>query len=364
MESKVIGISPDIYLFRKLLFLITVGILFSLTGCQTEYEILNPYKDVDWAGHGRYKANFHTHTTQSDGWLNPHMVVDNYHYLNYDILAITDHNFVTYPWEKFSELEINERTKRRVNNGLISVDELMYKDRNPDSLGMIAIQGNELSRHHHMGSYFNNHNNTESVESSLAAITEKNGLAVFFHPGRYDHPVEWYVDLYKRYDVIIGQEVYNQGDRYTDDRGHWDSVLTVMMPNKAVWGFSNDDMHRERSIGHNWNILLLPELTEEYVRSGIENGLFFFVYAPEGHEGPNIPYIESINIDSKRGIIDIEATGHEYTTWVSDGKIVYRGDVLSLSELDEPAGYVRAMLYESEGGAVIGTQPFGIIDNR
>ena len=41
-----------------------------------------------------YKANFHTHTNNSDGGLPPEAVVANYRRKGYDVLALTDHNFV------------------------------------------------------------------------------------------------------------------------------------------------------------------------------------------------------------------------------------------------------------------------------
>ena len=31
------------------------------------YAVSNPYENVDWQSFGQYKANFHTHTTNSDG---------------------------------------------------------------------------------------------------------------------------------------------------------------------------------------------------------------------------------------------------------------------------------------------------------
>jgi hypothetical protein len=44
------------------------------------------------------KANLHTHSTQSDGSLTVPVVIDSYHALGYEVLAMTDHNKVTWPW--------------------------------------------------------------------------------------------------------------------------------------------------------------------------------------------------------------------------------------------------------------------------
>ena len=82
-----------IYLGIDMLLLVMFAI--SLSSCDSGFVIKNPYEGVDWENLQQYKANFHTHTTRSDGRLNPDTVVDLYHALGYHILAITDHNEVT-----------------------------------------------------------------------------------------------------------------------------------------------------------------------------------------------------------------------------------------------------------------------------
>lgn len=66
-----------------------------------------------------------------------------------------------------------------------------------------------------------------TVEESLKAIGEKDGIAVLFHPGRYRRVevekhccrwAEWYIDLYNNYDHLIGLEVYNGKDGFPRDR--------------------------------------------------------------------------------------------------------------------------------------------------
>jgi hypothetical protein len=70
-----------------------------------EIKINNPYQSINWENAEQHKANFHTHTVRSDGILNPQVVADEYHAMGYSILAITDHNEVTYPWTAFSSME-------------------------------------------------------------------------------------------------------------------------------------------------------------------------------------------------------------------------------------------------------------------
>lgn len=352
-------------LITKNVLLASFIVLF-VAGCAPGWDIDNPYESVDWTSHSRYKGNLHTHTTNSDGRSNPHQVVDTYHELGYDFLAITDHNAVTYPWTEFSDFEASSGSINRMESSPEQMPEnLEYEDRDPAALGMIDIQGNELSRHHHTGSFFNDHNGTETVVESLEAIAAKDGIAMLYHPGRYQgrdpgqYKLEWYLDLYEQYDHLIGMEVYNQGDRYPQDRMLWDSVLTVLMPDRPVWGYSNDDMHHVSRLGRNWTVMILPELTHESVRKGMENGLSYFVYAPEGHYGPEPPVIQSINVNDRRGTIEITASDYDSVTWISQGNIVHTGNTVNLNELEETGNYIRAKIY-GHGDIVVGTQPFGI----
>ena len=141
------------------LFSLSFIICITFSNCQPGWEIQNPYEDVDWINHKQYKADLHTHTTISDGSMSPQAVVDLYHQNGYEILSITDHDRVTYPWEKFSDFEPSSLSVIRNEYGLsgiipenssyesrgITPDDLIIESRNPDSLGMVAVIGNEIS---------------------------------------------------------------------------------------------------------------------------------------------------------------------------------------------------------------------------
>lgn len=321
----------------------SVLIALALPGCVTAQppalQIANPYAGVDWAKDGQYKANFHTHTTMSDGSGAPEVVIDRYHELGYKILALTDHDDggpekPTWPWQAY--------------------------ERDPEKLGMVAVQGNEISRKHHMGSLFNDYGNAnlKTEDEALEAIGSRGGLAVFFHPGRYKKSADWYADLFRRFPCAIGMEVYNQGDKYPDDRKAWDAVLAKLPAERPVWGFSDDDMHSIKAhLGRNWNVLIMPALSPGQVRLALEQGRFFFVYAPKGHAGPAPPAIAAIVVDERAGTIRIKAAGQESVEWISQGKVVGRGEALDLARTPGAVGYVRAEL-RGAGGAVVGTQPF------
>ncbi len=323
---------------------LTNGIFFFIIICTTaimfgransKWEIDNPYAKVNWSQYRQIKANLHTHTTESDGRMSPAEVIDEYHSLGYKVLSLTDHNKVTWPWEDY--------------------------DRIPDRLEMVAIQGSEPSRHHHITASFCEVPGARSETETLAQVRKQRGVAVMAHPGRYKWSVEDYVALYREWNELIGMEIFNQGDRYPGDRQTWDKVLKNLMPEgRPVWGFSNDDMHKDSQLGRNWNVLLLPELSLGAVRIAIENGVFFFVYAPERNRGMPPPHIHSIKVDSQKGIIWIKATNYGRIEWISGGNNIHEGEMIDISTKTDVHGYIRAVIYSQDGNSLIGTQPFRI----
>jgi uncharacterized protein (TIGR02145 family) len=372
----------ELHRFRMLLP-VFIALMIIFAGCESPpdthtWDIQNPYEAVDWENDEFHKANLHTHTTKSDGNLAPHTVVDEYHKRGYTVLAIADHNAVTYPWTEFSRMapwgRYAVRAQRLVEAGQIDPDELIYEDQNPDELGMISIPGNEISNHNHMVSLFNDyegefgrvesHTGAGNEEVSMKAVAEKGGLLFWAHPYRFrernkvelltDDLHGWFVDKYERYDNVIGQEINARRDRM-----FWDRILTRTMPDRPVWGFTTDDMHVLAGLGLRWSVLILPEFTKEAVRRSIEEGRFFSVITTDGHDGPEPPVIKSISVDRLAGTISIQATGYESMKWVSNGEIVHTDNVVDLNELENLGSYIRATFF-GEGGTYIMTQPFGI----
>ncbi len=101
--------------------------------------IYNPYDAVNWDLWDHYKANFHTHTTESDGEESPAKVIDRYHEAGYKILAITDHNMNTWPWSHWIDHE--PETPSRSAEYYPGLD-------------MLAVSGNEPSLSHHFNTFF------------------------------------------------------------------------------------------------------------------------------------------------------------------------------------------------------------------
>lgn len=324
---------------------------------QDKVVVLNPYENVGWDAQ-HHKGNFHAHTTNSDGAQSPAAVIDGYHDRSYSVLALTDHNHVTWPWRDYG--------------------------RNPDQLGMVPVPGNELSRHHHTLSLFSEYpapvrdSSTSRLHTSIREVGETGGLNVLAHPGRYwepgsdrvpDNALARYMGLFYRYDSLVAMEVHNQTNRYPQDRRLWDALLEELMPERPVWGLANDDSHGEHHIGLNASWFPLRTLNTGPVRNALEDGQFYFstvtTHPERWQDLGRTPRITNVEYDRKENVLTLAAEVEgapvegRQVQWISNrGEVVAEGPRIDLDEVDGLSTYLRAEI-RSEG-ALTYTQPFGL----
>ncbi len=307
--------------------------------------VSNPYEKVDWKHHIRQHGNFHTHTTESDGHFAPGKAIARYRELGYQVLALTDHDKHTWPWTKFGA--------------------------DPKTLAMLAVPGNELSRHHHTLSLFCHlETETGNHETALKEVEKAGGISILAHPGRYwglkdgrvpDKARDKYVKLFKTFRSIIGIEVFNQANRFPEDRALWDALLAKMMPSKSVWGFANDDSHSPEHYGLNANVMFLHERSVKAVREALENGRFYFTTVSthpksKSRDLNGLPVIKSIRHDKTSATILIDATckgkplKDKAFSWISgEGNVVHKGPKLDLKKTEGLGSYVRAEIRGTGG---------------
>jgi len=307
-------------------------------------EISNPYAAVDWDTFEVHMGNFHNHTVRSDS--HDHTIeglILDYHSRGYTALAITDHNNprfpassqISHPWQQFTYPPI------------------IPEEMDPP---MVDIPGSELSEGDHIVSLFSTYNSRISdVGSRLAGIGNAGGIGYFAHPGRYSRSAQFYANHYAANPHIFGQAIYNQGDRYQGDRAKWDQVLSITMPERPVWGISEDDTHRFTHVGMNRNYLLMPYLSHDNVREALLSGAFFAT-----HSGPNDspPQLTGVDIDDVTGTITLSADFYHSVRWISMGEEIAQGLVLDIVNTPGVERYVRAELQGPEGTTF--TNPFGI----
>lgn len=340
---------------------------------------VNAYEGVDWENTNRYKANFHTHTSQSfDTSIPVHEVVDLYHQAGYSILALTDHDFNPYPWTLFD---------------LFNPD---AESRDHEQLGMLTIPANELSKDNRnswseaTGGDFNHHNDFftgrkgqefASLRESYAYTQALGGMQLINHPGQYwsldktytageKNSPQWHAENFQTYSSLIGLEVYNQGNRRPNDRILWDQILEITMPDRPVWGYSNDDTHTREQYFRNYQYMLMPDLTVESLKDAMSNGREYFSYEYTGSGEAKAPRINSIKVDDSAMTITID-TDADDVSWIystdkpSSGTAGSRkSTVVGLGKTFDYSGYqgryVRALIKNEYGETC--TQPFGFTE--
>lgn len=294
----------------------------------------NPYAAVNWSTCGHYKGDLHTHTNESDGSRTPAELIDCFKALGYGVLAITDHDYykkqTTWPWKKFG--------------------------RSPVELGMVAIEGSEISRElHHIISLYSNYacndsGGTDALETvALNTIRDRGGIAFFAHPSQYNFSLLWYKTYFEMYprEMLVGMEVKG-------DRKKWDDLLTWLMPERPIWGFGNSDTH-DAPTAWTFNTFPLSGLTDANVRKAIVDGQFTF-----SQNATEAPRITAINVGYGRTAVRNAATGQKQSVlyidsitvaaddpeavvkWFSCGRMIHVGPTINVTANPLASRYVRA----------------------
>ncbi|MBN2308418.1 MAG: CehA/McbA family metallohydrolase [Candidatus Hydrogenedentes bacterium] len=180
------------------------------------------------------RGNLHTHSTNSDGNRAPQALVDEYAARGYDFLMLSDHDGFTDP------------------------DEL-------DSRGMTLVPGVEVSAEGphllHVGARAAVEPNPDRQKVIDAINAEGNGkpgapFAVMAHPNWEKHFSHCPQEKLEEWQGYAGIEVCNgicqlvEGSGLATDR--WDMLLGK---GRRVWGYGNDDCHKEFHDAQAWNMV-------------------------------------------------------------------------------------------------------------
>ncbi len=359
---------------------------------QVSYDITSPYETVDWETWNQYQAQLHTHTLYSDGTVDVKDVVERYYELGYDILAVTDHGVVNKGWNKVPEVLDLIGYNQYINDfepmSQERYEEITVQGAGRDGRPMLDVPyGIELNalviRKNHVNGFFVDYGQgilgtEEDYETVIKGNSEAGGITFINHPGDFIaankengraedyNQLKVFIDPLMKYDSCVGIEVFNLRDT-TDraDRILWDTILQYTIPQgKNVWGFANDDSHALDDIDVTRDIMLMPELSNEALRTAMENGTFFACsryaryemgedFVGEGEYAK----IRSLNVDDDSDTITVVADNYDVIEWIADGEIIATGETLDLREYSDEIGcYVRFQI-KNEGGIVC-SQPF------
>ena len=142
----------------------------------------------------------------------------------------------------------------------------------------------------------------------------------------------------------MGMEVINKTNLHPEDELLWDALLGVMMPERPVWGFANDDMHGPwlgpvRLVAVSWETFIAASLDDTSIRNAMLNGSFYFSTCatrldPALWDVNQVPKITEILHDEASGTLTLSAVSggaplpeSDYH-WISMGEVVQVGRVL------------------------------------
>ncbi len=391
---------------KKILSAVVAGVMAasvmapaSVAAVRSKYKITNPYETVDWDTWGAYKTQLHTHTTYSDSRLTLTETIERYYELGFDIVALTDHGVLGTDWTTPAKMctligynglygnydTLTEERNAEIMNGVGRDGRGMYNLKRGIELNALVIRKN------HVNGFFCDYGydvwGTENdYETAVKKNAEAGGLTFLNHLGDWTgggHDVannkdpktlQYFADIFEKYPSCVGMEIINEIDTTTrNDRVLWDNLLKIVVPSgRNIWCFSNDDAHEMKNIGISFETFMLPSVSDETIRTAMENGTFFSVGRRAraelgeqffgGYETP-YPIVTNIKVDDDKDVISVTAKDYDNIQWVSDGKIIAEGkSEINLNDYaDEIGCYVRFQLINNEGGMTF-SNPFVVDD--
>ncbi len=362
-----------------------------------DYTITNPYQTVNWDTWNLYKSNLHTHTTYSDGEMLLSEVVESYYALDYDILAITDHGVNGTKWNEKAKMVPIVGYYAFINR-IDTLSDERYEQITTGSdrggRGMLNVtQGNEMNclvlNKNHVNGFFADYGYAilgveNDYETVIKGNSEAGGITFINHIGDWTRDdgncsgnndpknIQLFADLFIKYPSCVGMEIINSSDSTTKyDRVLWDNILQVVLPTgRNVFGFSNDDAHVPSDIGRSFEQFMLPELTQEALRTAMETGTFFssgrkarYELGDEFFADIHSPYptVTRIDVNEDTNVITVSGTDYNNIQWVSNGNIIAEGNSIDLNAYENDITcYVRFQM-AGDGGMTF-SQPFVVDD--
>jgi hypothetical protein len=225
------------------------------------------------------KAALHTHTTRSDGELEPDAHVRHHEWMGFDVCAITDHWTLTY--EKSTErcLVITGAELAADPIGPGRFTEIL-------AIGIDDIPADPGGDRSHWGPIDAYHFKTfPDLSTAGRFVAAQGGVSFVAHP--YWSGLT--LDVLLAAADVEGIELYNSSAERENGRGDssymWDLMLEA---GRRPWGFATDDCHHPGfDIGDAWTMVRAAERTEAAVVEALRRG---HTYASSG---PSILAVEA-----------------------------------------------------------------------
>lgn len=218
------------------------------------------------------KAALHTHTTRSDGELDPPAHVRHHEWMGFDVCVITDHWTITRESSGARCLVITgaelaaDLDERRDSEILaIGIDEI------PEDPGGDRRRWGPVDAYHYK--------TFPDLSAAAATVAEQGGVSFVAHPYWSGLPIETVLEA----DGVHGIELFNSSAERENGRGDSSYVWDLCLESgKRLWGFATDDCHYPGfDIGDAWTMVRAAERTEEDVVEALRKG---WTYASAGPE--------------------------------------------------------------------------------
>ena len=273
------------------------------------------------------KANLHTHTNHSDGFLDPQEAIRIYAEQGYDVLSLTDHH------------QVHDISKY-------------------DHKGMIMIRGAELhplnpgkARWHLVAldlpldfKYTRPFETGESAQQIIDAVAAAGGITAVAHPHWCGFDSATVGDL----ENFFAIEIYNTecklfGRAYSLQT--WDELL---FKGRHVPPLAVDDVHCPAALFGGWTVICAKEKTHEAVMEALRKGEF---YASQGPEFTSITLEGDIlraEFTEATFACFVTRTGGRRVPLPEEGKSLTSME-LNISALRTGSSYVRCVITDAQG---------------
>ena len=246
-------------------------------------------------GFNCYKADFHIHTSYSDGCVTPAGRVSEAWYDGLDIIAITDHleshsgvkRFlkVTAPYNKsgkptpYSPPGSTKMPKSGIDPGLKvdfnAIHQEAAKHNERKGYGMLIVKGCEMARNNEKLGHFNalfvedlNSIYSFDIRESFQKVKQQGGIIIHNHPGNIERfNPEWHAEV-RKLGMIDGIEVANGNRFYPQMVNRCVDEKLIMFGNTDVHDLSE---HRYSVVDcfRTMTIVLAKECTEKAIKKAL-----------------------------------------------------------------------------------------------
>ena len=227
------------------------------------------------------KSAFHTHTSRSDGELDPESHVRHHEWAGFDVCAITDHWTLTH--------EPSTKHCLVITGAELAADPYgeAFTDSEILAIGISDIPedpGGDRTRWGPIDAY--HYKTFADLSAAARCIADQGGVSFIAHPYWSGMPLQTLLAV----EGTNGLELFNSSAERENLRGDssyvWDQCLER---GQRLWGFATDDCHYPGfDIGDAWTMVRAAERTEEAVLEALRRG---HLYATNG------PHLVDISVD-------------------------------------------------------------------